>query len=233
MQGWECAPKVVQASQASWANRNPGWKIWLLDRNSLADFIPPDHLKRILSTHAPNEALSDLIRLELLHRYGGVWADATTICAKPLDSWLDHYAKQGFFAFDRPGPNRMVSTWFLAAHKGSHIVNRWREAAAEYWRDRLQRDDYFWIHNLFGEVYESDPTFRSVWDSTPKISAIHPFHFGPNATVLLEPPAPLHRVGLQSPPAPVFKLTHKLGESMTDHSLLAAICNFAKRGQNR
>lgn len=41
-------------------------------------FLIEDDLERITSTGAPPEALSDLIRFELLHRYGGIWADATT-----------------------------------------------------------------------------------------------------------------------------------------------------------
>lgn len=233
LQGWEHTPEIVQASKTSWLNRNPGWKVWLLDRTSLDMFIPPDRLYRILSTNASHAALSDLIRLELLHRYGGVWADATTICAKPLDGWLNQCARQGFFAFDRPGPNRMISTWFLAAHRGSYIVELWREAAARYWHERIVCDDYLWIHNLFGQIYETDVHFQSIWNSVPKISAVHSFHFSPNAQALYESPTSAHKEGLLSPPVPVFKLTHKLSRPIGDHSLIAAICAFAKLEKDR
>jgi hypothetical protein len=231
LQGWNRAPEVVQASQASWSNRNPGWKVWLLDRASLDTFIPENQLNRILSTNAPREALSDLVRLELLHRYGGVWGDATTVCAKPLDGWLNQYSRHGFFAFDRPGPDRMISTWFLAAHKGSYIVERWRDAAARYWRDRIERDEYFWVHNLFERIYETDEYFKSIWDRVPKISAVHQFHFGPNAPALFDSPTLAHNEGLVSPPVPVFKLTHKLSKPIGNHSLMAAICAFSRQAE--
>lgn len=234
LQGWDSPPYVAQASRASWSGRNPGWKVQLLDRASLDLFIPRNQLNRILATKAPYESLSDLVRLELLHRYGGIWADATTVCAKPLDDWIDHYARQGFFAFDRPGPNRLISTWFLAAHKGSYIVEQWREAAATYWSDRIERDEYFWVHNLFGLLYERDAHFKSIWDSVPKISAAHHFHFGPNAPALFDPPRPDHIEGLVSPSAPVIKLTHKLSKPIGDHSLMTAICSSAMQaGQAR
>lgn len=231
LQGWEHAPEITQASQASWSNRNPGWKVWLLDRTSLDTFIPCDQLNRILYSNAPLEALSDLIRLELLHRYGGVWADATTICSKPLDGWLNQFAQEGFFAFDRPGPNRMISTWFLAAHRGSYIVECWRKAAAGYWHDRVEHDEYFWVHKLFEQIYETDVHFQSIWNSVPKISAVHLFHFGPDSPVLYDSPSPAHNDGLISPPLPVFKLTHKLSRPISDYSLMSAIIAFAKQEQ--
>lgn len=231
LQGWEHAPEIAQASQESWSNRNPGWKVWLLDRDSLATFIPRDQLNWILSSNIPLEALSDLIRLELLHSYGGVWADATTICSRPLDSWLNQFTQEGFFAFDRPGPDRMISTWFLAAHRGSYIVERWREAAANYWHDRAERDEYFWVHKLFEVIHETDVCFKSIWNSVPKISAVHQFHFGPNSPLLYGSPSPAHKDGLVSPPVAVFKLTHKLRRPTTDDSLMSAIIAFAKQEQ--
>ena len=120
-------------------------------------------MNRILSTNAPREALSDLVRLELLHRYGGVWGDATTVCAKPLDGWLNQYARHGFFAFDRPGPDRMISTWFLAAHKGSYIVERWRDAAARYWRDRIERDEIVAGYIIFSSEFTKQTNISSPY----------------------------------------------------------------------
>ena len=231
LQGWKHAPEIAQASQESWSNRNPGWKVWLLDRDSLAAFVPSDRLNKIFSSSIPLEALSDLIRLELLHRYGGVWADATTICSKPLDSWLNQFTEEGFFAFDRPGEGRMISTWFLAAHRGSYIIERWREAAADYWHDRAEREEYFWVHRLFEEIHETDVYFKSIWSRVPKISAVHQFHFGPDSPLLYASPSPAHNDGLVSPPVGVFKLTHKLSKLTSDGSLMSAIIAFAKQKQ--
>jgi hypothetical protein len=54
--------------------------------------------------------------MELLRRHGGVWADATCYCLQPLAEWLpSKLAPAGFFAFDRPAPDRMLASWFLAA----------------------------------------------------------------------------------------------------------------------
>lgn len=67
LQGWEQAPEIAKASQASWSNRNPDYKVWLIDFSSLHTFISHDRIKEIFSKNIPIEAISDLIRLELLH----------------------------------------------------------------------------------------------------------------------------------------------------------------------
>ena len=36
-----------------------------------------------------------MIRLELLAEHGGVWADATMLCLRPLDSWIAHALPEG------------------------------------------------------------------------------------------------------------------------------------------
>ena len=228
LQGWENAPRVVLASRSSWESRNPGWAVHCLDLRNLAHFLPPDIIERMLSTPKEAEALSDQIRLELLHRYGGVWADATAMCAAPLDEWLAAAMPNGFFAFARPGPTRMLSTWFLAAEKGVYIAERWREASWSYWSDRTTRHSYFWVHELFAKVYEGDPGFRAMWDGTPQISAVHRFHFGPNSTELLDrPPADMEDL-LRAPPVPVFKLTHKFDCPPGPEALFTRLCDFAQ-----
>ena len=80
---------MPRACLESWRNRNPDWIVHALDERTLSNFIPRDRLEQILRTPRNEiEALSDRIRIELLSRYGGVWVDATTLCARPLDEWL-------------------------------------------------------------------------------------------------------------------------------------------------
>ena len=40
------------------------------------------------------QSRSDIIRLALLNRYGGVWADSTMLCLEPLDRWLTRDSMQ-------------------------------------------------------------------------------------------------------------------------------------------
>jgi hypothetical protein len=233
LQGWDNAPAIAQASRASWTNRNPGWCVQALDRSCLTRFLPAADVARMLELDQPAEALSDMIRLELLDRYGGVWADATTNCARPLDDWLAQAMPQGFAALSRPGPDRMISTWFLAAEKGSEIVERWRAATHAYWQDRKERGSYFWVHELFAECHAEESGFRRLWDACPTIPAANPFHFGPAALRLKEAPQDGIEAALADPPVPVFKLTHKFASTPGPGSLFARLCAFATQPPER
>lgn len=230
LQGWDRAPALVQACLASWRRCNPGWRVEALDAATLGAHLPADAVAALREKEAPPEALSDRIRIALLDAHGGVWADATAMCARPLDAWLQAHAPQGFFAFDRPGPDRMIASWFLAAAPGNAITPRWRAAVDSYWRDRTERGDYFWFHTLFADCYAADAAFRSAWDATPKLPANHAFHFSPESPALTAPATPEHLTALADPPAPVFKLTHKLSAPRAPGSLLDAIIVYGKRG---
>src|SRR5262249_39149194 len=86
----------------------------------------------------------------------------------------------------------------------------WRRKALEYWKDRIERDHYFWFHRLFAEAYGSDERFRAIWDATPKLSADGPHCFAPYEEQLLKPMDARDRLIIETAQTPMLKLTHKL-----------------------
>lgn len=130
-QGLQQAPLVVRRCVESWVRENPGWDVRVLDESSLRDHV--GSVGRVgTATRLNRTKQSNLARLRLLEDHGGVWADATTYCARPLDDWIDGVAESGFFAFRRPGPDRLLATWFLASSAGCPIPGRWGDAYLEF-----------------------------------------------------------------------------------------------------
>lgn len=126
-QGWSAAPAVARRCADTWRSRNPDWEIELLDGGSE---VAADCLRLSQEAEPALPARSDLLRLALLARHGGVWADATLWCARPLDEWIDSAARpSGFFAYDQPTADRPVDTWFLAAAPGNYVARRWHDEA--------------------------------------------------------------------------------------------------------
>jgi hypothetical protein len=205
---------------------NPEWEVRAVDGPGVAEYLRAETFARIAAVPKEPEAFSDQIRVELLHEHGGVWADATAMCATPLEDWLPQRMRSGFFAFERPTADRMVASWFLAASVPCNIVAKWRASVAAYWAGRQYRDDYFWFHRLFGALYEEDETFRADWDSTPSLPARHAFHFGPEDSRLTSAATPDDVAALASPPSPVLKLTHKISRDAGPRSLLQLLCDF-------
>lgn len=80
---------------------------------------------------------SDLIRLALLYKYGGIWLDITTILLKPLSWFLQidninnfdliaFYREKSTTDFSRP----IIENWFLAAPPNNEFIKKWYEALA-------------------------------------------------------------------------------------------------------
>jgi len=87
-QGREAAPPIVEHCLRSWERTNPSWQVRCMDSASIPRYLELQGVidldRQVLSARS----LSDIVRIHLLHEFGGVWADATIFCSKPLDEWL-------------------------------------------------------------------------------------------------------------------------------------------------
>jgi hypothetical protein len=171
-QGFNNAPYVVKKCVESWKYYNKDWKIILLDRTNIDKYIKIEKYidlskKKLLLAHE-----SDIIRLCLLKKYGGLWVDSTVFCNKPLDDWFEDNCKYGFFAFDRPWPNLIINTWFIYSDKKSYIITTWLESTIRYYTPRQQAHTYHIYTHLFENLTKYDYQFKKIWNTIPKISGI-------------------------------------------------------------
>lgn len=177
--GEAAAPPVVTACIASWRRHNPGWSVVVLDAHSLAARAELPDRPAGMSV----QAYSDLVRLRLLRRHGGVWADATVMCLKPLDHWLPPLAATGFFAFlwtraDRwfvlPNVHRVPTSWFLAAAPEGPVIAAWEAASFAYWQGRSRPHDYFWVHLILETLIATDRRVARAVAAMPELGAYLP-----------------------------------------------------------
>jgi len=218
-QGFDNVHELVKECVNSWKYYNPDWNIVLIDNDNLINYvnlnnyIPDIYNKSIEKCH-----LADIIRSILIKLYGGLWVDATTFCNKPLNDWLPNYINEGFFAFDKPGPDRLISNWFLYSDKNNYIIDKWCNKTLEYYAINNKAHTYFIHHYLFGDLYNSDKIFKEIWDKVPKLSANG---IGPH---YLQEQGMFNNISIQSKLnidnkiIPLFKLTYK--------------CNFPKYNKN-
>jgi hypothetical protein len=160
------APEIVARCIASWRSLNPGWDVRVLDDASYARFADMSDVKTKRIAH-----WADILRLRLLARHGGVWADATLLCARPLDHWLPLVTPSGFFAFSRPGPDRIIANWIIASVPGNTLTVRLEKALTRYWIGRRRVSAYFAFHYLTEHLVRSDPAAAQIWARTPKVPA--------------------------------------------------------------
>lgn len=169
-QGEAAAPPLVRASLGSWREANPGWDVTVLDADTVGDWI--EWPRSVRSMHGRHQA--EAARYRLLGRYGGVWADATTFCLRPLDDWVDRAAASGRFAFARPQPIRHVANWFLVAQPGDPVFETWRLWSEAYLLAPLRPSVYLAIHYTFEWLLREDPAFAAAWAEVPRLSARGP-----------------------------------------------------------
>jgi len=168
-QGFDKAPDIVARSVASWTAMNPDWEVKLWTGRPFGEFVVP--------TDMTITSYSNLVRWKLLREEGGVWADATTVCRVPLNDWLPMVMSHcDFFAFSKPGPDRPLASWFLAARPGNFIVIQMLAVARKFWRNqnRMTRV-YHWTHYTFDWLLRTSPAFARAWAETPQISAAPSF----------------------------------------------------------
>lgn len=134
-QGLDNAPQLVRQCFQSWQRLNPDWKLIMLDGCSVGSYVDLKSLIGPNYDRLPVQHRSDILRLNLLAGHGGVWADATCLCTRPLDTWIHEYMAAGFFAFRDPGRDRLISNWFLASLPENRLTRSFCEANNAYWRN--------------------------------------------------------------------------------------------------
>lgn len=151
-QGLENAPELVKKCYESIKTYITDREIILITEDNYKDYVKfPDYIEEkiehgiISRTH-----MSDLLRLELLIRYGGTWIDATVLCtATPPSYMLD--SDMFVFQLLKPGMDGhslCFSNWFITAKPGALILRLTLDLLYEYWRDRDVLWDYYIFHHI-------------------------------------------------------------------------------------
>jgi len=167
-QGWDDnTPWLVKKVRESWEFHNPDWNIELLTKENIGSYID----EKLIAYDTTQMALSDIIRLNLLATHGGVWADATMLCMRPLEDWLyDALQPCGFWMYH--GKEAYAPTsWFIISMHQSTLIQKWTNKTNEYWKSGNNAEgNYFWMDSLFNKLCETDSDFLNQWRKVPYIS---------------------------------------------------------------
>lgn len=107
---------------------NPNHEFILLNKDSYLDYIPDIKV----TSEMPVANKTDVIRLALLYKYGGIWLDATVILQENLDWVHEESARYGYdivayyrdketINFDFP----IIESWFMASPAHSPFIENW------------------------------------------------------------------------------------------------------------
>ena len=159
LQGIESAPQLIKDCLETWRVQNPGWEIIVLTQYNLGDHVKLDFLDNPAMTP---QALSDIVRLRLLSTKGGVWADSTLCCSRPLDTYIIDITSD-FWMYHGRDQGRGPCSWFMLAKPGSYIAQRWCEVSDNFWSKYPSYFEYFWMDRLFANLCLHEPQFLKEW----------------------------------------------------------------------
>lgn len=194
LQGLDAAPDLVRFNFERWVALNPDYQLSVLNRRDVLELFDGVDLPIL---DMPMQTVADVVRVRLLRDSGGIWVDLTVLPVKPLSKWLDDaLTEAGFFAFERPGPDRPISNWFLAATPRNLILREWWKQIERFWSkprrliDGIPADPvasvspnaategdqfpYFWSHYLFRYLLESHAEFAATWNGCARLDAYSP-----------------------------------------------------------
>lgn len=229
-QGWENAPLTCKLCLKSWQKYNPTWNIIKLDKSNIKRYLDIERLVPTFWEVMPIASRSDILRINLLNKYNGVWVDATLFCTKPLDTWIHRYGPLFAFEFSQnvassiiDDDKKMLSSWFLYKSRPNYIVTKWAKVYNKYWDKRVKADDYFQFHLIFTNLYKTDVMFKGQWDKSKRLS-----NSGPHLlkTASLSDAFKQHVDHVMSP---VYKLDHSYKTSQRIRSGAPNIVNYLIR----
>lgn len=179
LQGLENAPKIVHACYNSLKRNIPHREIMVIDNKNWGEYVdlPEFIVRKWEKGRIPAALFSDLLRLELLIKYGGTWIDSTVLCTGPwfkvqeyleADLFLFQYTTQGSIPVS-------ISNWFITACKNNVILMALRDMLYAYWKDYDCTLDYYIFHLFFAMLSKEYPE---------KIAAM-PYGSSLNSLVLL------------------------------------------------
>ena len=185
LQGLGNAPEMVNVCLESHKKHLPGYEFRVLDMENYHKWVElPDYvLRKYQKGLIPPASFSDMIRLAVLKKYGGVWMDATVFCSgfgnDNLKKRWAHIMRSEITVFRYFERGRReasgLSTWFLAAEPHQFVVSTVLDMLLAYWKDFDCLVDYYIIHLFLGLVLDECP--QSVLQM-PRENSFHSLFLG-------------------------------------------------------
>jgi hypothetical protein len=110
-----------------------------LNKSSVENYLPwakilEQATMEILPCHE-----ADLLRVFLLAKYGGVWADVSSFSWKPIDTFLARFPGVGYFVPMFNWVDRQMDDWFMISKPGDETIATLLKYLTEYvFRPRAQ-----------------------------------------------------------------------------------------------
>lgn len=157
--GENSAPDIVKACINSIRKNANGHNVIFLDQTNFAEYVvfPEEILKKHKQGKIGHAHFSDMLRISLLAKYGGMWIDATVFLSQPIPQSA---FSQTFYSLKTYDPSALYyskSRWcgyFLAGNADFLLFPFIRDCLVAHWLLTDHIIDYLLMDYLFGIAYK-------------------------------------------------------------------------------
>lgn len=175
-QGLESAPDLVKKCISSLETNLPNKEIIIITSENMKDYVefPKFIYDKWKNGQISHTHMTDLLRLELLIKYGGTWIDSTVLCTEKEENIPNYFfnSELFFYQINKPGRDGQaipVSSWYLSAKTNNKVLLMTRFLCYEYWKKNNHLVDYFLFHHFFTIALENN---EELWQNViPRESA--------------------------------------------------------------
>lgn len=170
----DAMPAIVERCIESIRKYSNGIKVILVSEAAIHKYvkIEPYIIEKYYRGKISRTHFSDIIRMSLLFRYGGIWMDATIFQTRPMPQ---NIVDNDFFTLrlDIEEQWQVVShgqwcVFFIECKKGNLLIRETLAMMNMYWKTHNLLFDYLWIDYLWAIVSEKVPAIKKMLDEVPK-----------------------------------------------------------------
>lgn len=176
LQGVDTAPLLVQDCVKQIYKWAFDYDIRIVTSANMKDYvdIPKHILQKLQKGIITYTHFSDILRIYLLAKYGGIWMDATVLLTQSLP---DYVTQETLFFFqkakDNPHPH-VGSSWFIAAAPAHPVIINVTELLNCYWQKENKLRDYYLFHDFVTLVMTESVQGRAALKTMPYVSNVLP-----------------------------------------------------------
>lgn len=171
-QGIENAPELVKKCYSSICYYFSDWDIRVITSDNYLEYVDfPDYIiEKWKAGKISNTHMSDLLRLDLLIKHGGLWLDSTIMATSSALPKSIINSDLFFYQTLKPGADGhsiLLSSWLIYAKSNNCILKLTRELLYNYWKKAEKLSDYFLLHyymTIACEIYQDE------YDKIPQFS---------------------------------------------------------------
>ena len=173
-QGIENAPQIIKNCIASVKKFHPEYEQKILSFETIKDFvnIPQKYYELLEQKKIPIAIFSDILRLHLLEKYGGIWIDSTIFLTDKIPQDI---LNSDFFC---PKKNHItdnfsdrMSCFFIKSSPENIFLKLTKASIENYWQKNNYLIHYFMFEHIVTMIAEANDNLLNEWNKIPFYSA--------------------------------------------------------------